>query len=61
MIKDIKKPKPKAKTFTIKLSVKQKEKNETYKAIGTKECLKCVKKEKKINMEKIFIKNKIKK
>ena len=58
MLKDIKNPKPKGKTFTIKLSVKQKEKNETLKAIGTKECLKCVKKEKKINMENIFIKNK---
>tara|TARA_R110000744_G_scaffold288032_1_gene399119 strand:+ start:4074 stop:4259 length:186 start_codon:yes stop_codon:yes gene_type:complete len=61
MLKDIKKPKPKGKTFTIKLSIKQKDKNEALKAIGTKECLKCVKKEKKINMENIFIKNKNKK
>tara|TARA_R110000744_G_scaffold37086_3_gene85274 strand:+ start:2460 stop:2645 length:186 start_codon:yes stop_codon:yes gene_type:complete len=61
MIKDIKKQKPKGKTFTIKLSIKQKDKNIAHQTIGSKECLKCVKKEKKVNMEKIFIKNKNKK
>lgn len=42
----------------IPLTTKQKAKNVCLKSINTKESLKCVKTEKKINMEKIFIKGK---
>jgi len=48
----------KKRKLVIPLSVKQKAKNECLRAINTKESLKCIKSEKKIDMEKIFIKNK---
>jgi len=46
------------KHFTIKLPPRQEEKNQVYKSIGTKECLKCIKKPKKVSLEDIFIKTK---
>lgn len=51
----------KDKRVSFKLPAKQEEKNQIYRSIGTKECLKCIKKEKKVKIEDIFIKNKKKK
>lgn len=45
----------------MKIDTKQAVKNELYKTLDTKESKKCIKKEKKINIEKIFIKTKSKK
>jgi len=44
------------KTLTMKMDTKQAVKNELYRTLDTKESKKCIKKEKKINIEKIFIK-----
>lgn len=40
----------------IPMASKQKDKNGTYQMLDTKESKKCIKKEKSINIEKIFIK-----
>jgi len=42
----------------IPLSVKQENKNECFRSIGTPEALRCIKAEKKLDLEKIFIKGK---
>tara|TARA_R110002153_G_scaffold128098_4_gene276012 strand:- start:931 stop:1089 length:159 start_codon:yes stop_codon:yes gene_type:complete len=51
----------KNKKLIIPMSTKQKEKNCIYETLDTKESKKCIKKEKKINLENIFIKKKNKK
>jgi len=43
------------------MATKQKEKNNIYETLNTKEAKKCIKKEKKIDIENIFIKSKKKK
>lgn len=48
------------KNIIIKLDTKQAVKNEMYKTLDTKESKKCIKREKKINIEKIFIKKTLK-
>jgi len=40
----------------IPLSVKQETKNECFRSLGTPEATRCIKAEKKIDLEKIFIK-----
>jgi len=51
----------KMKMLKIPLSTKQKVKNAIYSSLDTKESKKCIKVEKKVNIEKIFIKGKSKK
>ena len=46
------------KILKIPQSMKQKDKNGTYQMLDTEESKKCIKKEKSINLEKIFIKSK---
>jgi len=53
--------KTKSRCLKIPLSTKQQVKNEIYKSLDTKESKKCIKKEKKLNIEKIFIKSNKKK
>ena len=48
------KPTKNAKMLKIPLSTKQQVKNAIYNSLDTKESKKCIKKEKKINIEKIF-------
>ena len=52
------KPKEKKRFLKIPMATKQKEKNNIYETLDTKEAKKCIKKEKKIDIEKIFIKSK---
>jgi hypothetical protein len=47
--------------LTIPISTKQEVKNSCLKMLDTKESKKCIKKPKKIDIEKIFIKSKNKK
>jgi len=46
------------KSLTLKIDTKQAVKNEMYKTLDTKESRKCIKPEKKVNIESIFIKSK---
>jgi hypothetical protein len=48
----------KKRKLIIPLTQTQKAKNECLRSLNTKESLKCIKTEKKIDMENIFIKNK---
>lgn len=48
--------KKRVKFLKIPLSTKQETKNCLFDSIGTKEAKKCIKKEKKMNIENIFIK-----
>tara|TARA_R110000822_G_scaffold26049_6_gene78810 strand:+ start:888 stop:1082 length:195 start_codon:yes stop_codon:yes gene_type:complete len=49
---------PKKRYLKIPMATKQKEKNNIYETIDTKESKKCIKKEKQIDLENIFIKSK---
>lgn len=53
--------KPKKRYLIMPMATKQKEKNNIYETLNTKEAKKCIKKEKKIDIENIFIKSKKKK
>jgi hypothetical protein len=61
MINKNNKPKKNAKMLKIPLSTKQQVKNVMYNSLDTKESKKCIKKEKKIHIEKIFNKSNSKK
>ena len=50
--------KSKTKMLKIPLSTKQQVKNAIFSSLDTKESRKCIKKEKKLNIEKIFNKSK---
>lgn len=52
--------KTKIKMLKIPLSTKQQVKNAIYSSLDTKESRKCIKKEKKLDIEKIFNKSKTK-
>ena len=54
----VKKQKKGKRHLKIPLATKQKTKNACFKALNTDECNKLIKKEKKVDIEKIFIKSK---